>query len=305
MTAETMGQEIVFEVTKPKGTFSVFAKGILIGLGKAQGHLHGGATLTDFPRLRAAARDVEIDGSRIARFREVCGLPGDDAIAPPPYAEILFLDLLATIVTSKPFPVSPMGLIHIEQRITQHGLLKAGERADLDCRLAALRDTGKGIEADCTMEVRVGDELRWEGLATFLSRDMKAQGKGKTKDKRPPADAPSVEPVDVTVPDDTGRRYAKVSKDFNPHHLYPITAKLFGYKRPIAHGMWTLARAMGELDESWLSACPMSAVARFKTPILMPATVHILSVDTPEGKQIDVVNPKNGAPHLALSVTRG
>ena len=43
---------------------------------------------------------------------------------------------------------------------------------------------------------------------------------------------------------DTGIRYAKVSGDWNPHHLYPWSARLLGYRSPIAHGLWTLARAV-------------------------------------------------------------
>lgn len=154
------------------------------------------------------------------------------------------------------------------------------------------------------MEVRVAGDLRWEGVATFLSRDMKALG-GK-KSEAPKPEPPAGEPVIVQVPGDTGRRYAKVSKDYNPHHLYPITARLFGYKRPIAHGMWTLGRALAELGGDWLRACPLTAVARFRKPILLPATLHVhVTQSGTDARRIDVLDPRNASPHLILDVTRG
>ncbi len=47
-----------------------------------------------------------------------------------------------------------------------------------------------------------------------------------------------------TIPSDIGRRYAAVSGDSNPIHLYNFTAKLFGFPRAIAHGMWTKAKCL-------------------------------------------------------------
>lgn len=56
--------------------------------------------------------------------------------------------------------------------------------------------------------------------------------------------------IDMYIPKWTGIRYAKVSGDWNPHHLYPWSARLIGYKMPIAHGMWTLGRVIAEMKSS-------------------------------------------------------
>lgn len=47
---------------------------------------------------------------------------------------------------------------------------------------------------------------------------------------------------------DAGRKYAKVSGDYNPIHLTKWTASMFGFKRPIAHGMHTLALAVSAIQ---------------------------------------------------------
>lgn len=63
----------------------------------------------------------------------------------------------------------------------------------------------------------------------------------------------------------SGRLYAAVSGDWNPIHLWGWSARLMGLKRPIIHGMHTLARACAELEE----ACGRRVVAldgRFRAP---------------------------------------
>src|SRR5690606_2130019 len=46
---------------------------------------------------------------------------------------------------------------------------------------------------------------------------------------------------------DIATAYARVSGDRNPIHTSRVGARLFGYPRPIAHGMWTLARSLAAL----------------------------------------------------------
>lgn len=60
------------------------------------------------------------------------------------------------------------------------------------------------------------------------------------------------ETVEVQVDGDIGRRYAAVSGDYNPHHLYGWTARLIGYPRQIAHGMWTLSRCLSSVEREHL-----------------------------------------------------
>ena len=52
---------------------------------------------------------------------------------------------------------------------------------------------------------------------------------------------------DVAGARDVGRAYAEVSGDHNPIHTSRIGARLFGFPRPIAHGMWTQARCLAAL----------------------------------------------------------
>ncbi len=49
-----------------------------------------------------------------------------------------------------------------------------------------------------------------------------------------------------------GVQYGYISGDWNPHHLWPWSARLLGYRKPIAHGMWTMAKALSLLQTKGL-----------------------------------------------------
>ncbi|MEU9140825.1 MaoC/PaaZ C-terminal domain-containing protein [Streptomyces sp. NPDC048404] len=68
---------------------------------------------------------------------------------------------------------------------------------------------------------------------------------------------------------DVGRRYGAVSGDRNPIHLHPLTARLFGFPRAIAHGMWTVARCLAEYGPGQV----VEVRAEFRAPVLLPGAV--------------------------------
>lgn len=108
----------------------------------------------------------------------------------------------------------------------------------------------------------------------------------------------------MTVPGNTGVRYARVSGDYNPHHLWWFTARPFGYRRPIAHGMWTFARVLSEVLEGVDEEAPVHATTAFKRPLLMPSRIRIeaqrLTRDLTE-VQFAARDAKSGAPHPEMS----
>ena len=70
-------------------------------------------------------------------------------------------------------------------------------------------------------------------------------------------------------------RYAAVSGDVNPIHLHPLTARVFGFPRAIAHGMWTAARALAALQGRLPDA--LTYDVGFGRPLLLPSTVELLT----------------------------
>ena len=184
------------------------------------------------------ARDVDA-------YREVCGFP-DGPHLPLPFPQVAAAPLHIALFTHRAFPLPAMGLVHVYSEITQHRPIPCTAPMDVHCWMEGHRPARRGVEADLVTEVSVDGAPAWKSITTVLSMSGKGDGV-----KRDPVDVPSPPPcrsVTWSLPSDLGRRYARVAGDRNPIHMYPWTAKLFGFKRHIIHGMWLLARAVAEMD---------------------------------------------------------
>lgn len=108
--------------------------------------------------------------------------------------------------------------------------------------------------------------------------------------------------ITIEVPGDVGRRYARASGDYNPHHLFTLTARLVGFRRPIAQGMWTLARAIAELEATEPEVERVAVEGTFKRPVFMPGVMALrvgeADSDHEGGRPFEVFNPRRGEPHL-------
>jgi acyl dehydratase len=142
--------------------------------------------------------------------------------------------------------------------------------------------------------VSAGDdgEPAWTEASTYLRRERHPTGAPATAGEElgPPAEA-ELEEI-WRLPSDTGRRYAAASGDRNPIHLYPWTSRPFGFRRPIAHGMWTAARSLAELGGR-LPAAGTVEVA-FRAPVPLPGTVRFAA----GGTAFAVTSADGGRAHL-------
>lgn len=286
--------DVLIAMERPTPVPLVFGKGMWVALFRKQGQIDDDR-LEAIPRITVEMRGVRPDPDRVRAFACVCGFPDAEKTLPTPFPETMFLTLMARIFTSSHFPLSPLGLIHTDQTIVRHGPLEPGGTLDLTCRLTEVRRVERGVESTCTMEVARHDSLVWEGSARFLSRSRATRRRGR---KRPdPEEIPEPRRL-LEVPGDTGRRFARASSDYSPHHMTVLTARLLGFPRPIAHGMWTLSRALAELEREH----PMGSYrveAGFKRPILMPAKVALTYPERPDDAiPFSVYDPGRGTPHL-------
>ena len=88
-----------------------------------------------------------------------------------------------------------------------------------------------------------------------------------------------------------------MSGDRNPIHMHDVPAKLLGFPRTIAHGMWTKARCLAALESRLPRA--FAVEARFRKPVLLPSTVMFGAADEDGGAiRFAVRAARDGAPHL-------
>lgn len=249
-------------------------------------------TGSSLPDLVLTRHDVQVDRSRVAAYSEVCGFPLKETL-PITYPHLLAFPLHLAIMTDGSFPFPAIGTVHLENAITQHRAISPEERLQVTARPANLRPHPKGRVFDIVVDVHSAGELVWESTSTLLRL-----GRG---DKAAPASERTFEevpagPVTWRLGGDLGRRYAAVSGDHNPIHLYGITAKVFGFPRQIAHGMWSKARCLAALDGRLSDAVRVEV--SFRKPILLPGTVAFGSHRTGDTYAFSLTSPKSGAAHL-------
>jgi hypothetical protein len=166
-------------------------------------------------------------------------------------------------------------------------------------RATPVEDHPRGKQFSLISEVRVGDEMVWEEISTNLKRGSGSENGGKARDGELPKAEDLPATATWTLGGDLGRRYGSVSGDLNPIHVHPLTARLFGFKSAIAHGMWTKARCLGALQSRLPDAFTVEVA--FKKPIFLPAKVEFCEA-AEEGAAFDVKfgvrDPRKGRSHL-------
>ncbi|MGW4482502.1 MaoC family dehydratase [Amycolatopsis sp. NPDC004368] len=247
----------------------------------------GGSTL---PSTELVRPSVEISAAHVAAYTQVCGFRFSDEL-PATYPHMLAFGLQMALMTERGFPFPLLGLVHVANSITVRRPLSLSETFSVRVRAENLRPHEKGRQFDMVSELWAGTELAWSEVSTYLRRG------GSSSPSRPRATlVPPTPTAEWSVPADIGRRYAEVSGDRNPIHLHPLTARLFGFPRAIAHGMWTKAHALASFEGRLPAA--FTVAVRFKQPVLLPARAAFTAWSTEEGWAFELWQARKAKPHL-------
>ena len=275
-------------------TLPLYAKALLPalpGIGALPGVRHASGAVPDLVLER---KGVRCDAGHLEEYRDVCSFPLGSTL-PVTYPHMAAFGLHMALMTDTAFPFAPMGLVHLRNRIAQHRPIGTDESLTITVRADALRPHPKGQLIDLLTEATSDGELVWEETTTLFSRGR--SGAGPQAD---PAPLAGIEPPEGVVhwrcDGGLGRRYAAVSGDRNPIHLYPWTAKAFGFRSNIAHGMWTKARCLAALSNRLPEAFTVDV--EFRKPILLPATVVFGSSGDGQAVTFGVTGKSKPVTHL-------
>ncbi|MFI2436835.1 MaoC family dehydratase [Streptomyces sp. NPDC018693] len=228
----------------------------------------------EFPRTRLVLPGLRVDLARLAAYERVCGFAtGEDAL-PVTYPHVLGFPLAMRLMSGRDFPLPLLGLVHTSIDIRRYGDPTAAQAYELTVGVDGLAPHRRGTEATVTTEVRgEGGDVVWESRSTYLARhrtEHRGEARAEhTQEARTEPESPLPVLDEWRLAGDVGRRYGAASGDRNPIHLHPLTARLFGFPRAIAHGMWTVARCLAA------HGTPPAAHVRaeFRAPVLLPGTV--------------------------------
>jgi acyl dehydratase len=260
----------------------------------------------DTVRGKSEAREYAVDGAQLAAYAAATGdtRPGrvSGEVASPAFAFVPLTQLLFDVAAEVAGRLTPTGLVHTHQRFTARGPIVAGDRLQVDARVADLRSSRFGgvvtIVADTSREdgTRLGQQV-----VTAL-----VVGSSTVNPIEDPAHAPSdlagsggSKPAGGTlalaIDRDLPARYADASGDRNPIHLDAAFARAQGFPGPIVHGMCTLALTCHALEAlRGTEAEPAGLAIEFTRPVFPGDRLTVRWEDhaATGGYAFDVVNRK-------------
>ncbi|ALH95922.1 MaoC family dehydratase [Acinetobacter equi] len=249
------------------------------------------------PKAEYIVDSFQVNQDHLKAYNDVCGFENNGYI-PAIYLAVQSQSLQMHMMAKEAFPFAILGLVHIRNQVTQYRNIGTNETLTLSCKFGDLEPHDKGLQFDFITVAKVGNEVVMEGLTTYLSRQKMTESSVNKKSEVLESDFKNV--ADWYVSENTGRRYALVSGDFNLIHIHAVTAKAFGFKQAIAHGMWSNAKALSSL------ALPekYKADVFFRLPIFLPSDIQFLKAEEADVTHILIQSLKNKKPHMVGEIIK-
>ncbi|GAC70606.1 MaoC family dehydratase [Gordonia soli] len=254
------------------------------------------------PDTRYRLEDLRVDPDQLQAYTRATGQRFGPTL-PLTYPFVLQFPLVMATMVSSEFPFGAVGSVHLENVIHRRRQIRADEPLTIETRSENLREHRKGILIDIVSEISVGSELVVEQTGTFL-KQQRTSLSDEPRGPEPKATTPP--PPDSILAVDLGRirEYAAASGDRNPIHMSDLSAKAFGFPRAIAHGMWSAAAAVANVEAQLPD--DVTYTVRFGKPILLPAKVNLYTrrIDGHGNFDVSIRDRRKGFPHLTAT-TRG
>jgi len=254
------------------------------------------------PGRVGAVAELPIERSEVAAYAAVTGLRyGADV--PLTYPFVLTFPTVMSLLTGFDFPFPALGAVHVENHITAYRPIAVTDTVAVAVHAENLREHRRGMLVDLISEVCVGNDTAWQQVSTFLHQ----QRTSLSDEPRPEPPAPAkLRPPNAILRVSPGRirRYAAVSGDHNPIHTSAIGARLFGFPAAIAHGMFSAAAVLANVEGRLPDSVRYSV--KFGKPVVLPATPGVFIDRRDAGRDggwnIALRNLAKGYPHLTATV---
>ncbi|MGV0643811.1 MaoC/PaaZ C-terminal domain-containing protein [Mycolicibacterium sp. XJ2546] len=250
------------------------------------------------PDRTLTVEDVDIDAANVAAYANVTGLQFGDTV-PLTYPFALTFPTVMELITGFDFPFAAMGSVHIENHITQYRPIKVTDTVSVRVHAENMREHRRGLLVDIITDVNVGNEQAWHQVTTFLHQQRTSLS---DEPKPPPQKQPKLGPPNAVLRITPGeiRQYASVGGDHNPIHTNAVAAKLFGFPTVIAHGMFTAAAVLANIEGPLPDAVKYSV--KFAKPVVLPASAGLYVDRVSDGWDLTLRHLKKGDLHLTGTV---
>lgn len=225
------------------------------------------------PEIAVAINGFVFERDSVNRYNTCCGLPQDRL--PLPYLFVATQPAQLLLLTHPNVSLKLLGMIHTHVSFQQQTPLLIGKAYDFTLGVAECIQSEKGMEFELEGRFHLDGVYQAGYRSRCLLRSKQPVSDSRKKRNVPSSDAEAQSPAWETLETlmltpRIARGYAAVSGDYNPIHLHWLTAKPFGFRAPIIHGMYSAARMYAVLESP---VC--HAEFTFRRPAFLPSTVQL------------------------------
>ncbi len=203
------------------------------------------------PSLTLRCEGRTINAKALEQYVGVCQL-SKHRLMPILYPQVLVSPLQLSLLSRKEFPLNMLGAVHTRNQVVQFEPMSLDARFDTQVEIMEWRLLEKGLEFDLLNRLSRGDTVLWESTSTYFVKGAFGPAGRSDSDRKhgfkPLGITELEDPIEWHLSSDKGRKYARVTGDYNPIHVSRYAAKLLGFQRNLAHGLCVLATLLDKAD---------------------------------------------------------
>jgi len=229
--------------------------------------LRRGAVGDDIENMHRIYECPAIDKKHLESYKHT--FPGFVSEVPLTYFYLVAQRAHLALMLDDEFPWPLLGMVHVanDMKLLQPIDLNLPFRLEIEIKFPPRAGTRKRVRPSYSVLFFQKGECVVVCESTY---QVGGGQKGKSRGREENVELEGWSKIsDWHLMSDLGRRYAKLSGDFNPIHLHPWLSRWFGFARPIIHGMYSVARMQASLEAHL--AKPITALkVGFKRPVILP-----------------------------------
>lgn len=243
------------------------------------------------PNIPTLVFNTKCNQKQLKQYKNICNDTTNQSTLPPLYPQILAFRLHLELLLNKQLPFPVMGLVHRNNHVDYFSPISLTDDMTIKVGLDQYDENNKGINCTVFTQVYVDGNLKWQARSTYFYRKRKTIASNARTLKNTKILKETHNVTTWSLPANLGRQYAKITGDLNPIHLYALSAKLFGFKQTIIHGMCMAAKATAQAQPVKLTF-PHHVYIEFNKPVYLPdeivftQTKHDFSICPIIGQQV-------------------
>ncbi|MFA9290209.1 MAG: MaoC/PaaZ C-terminal domain-containing protein [Solirubrobacteraceae bacterium] len=278
----------IIEIDNSNNTALTFIKGLTT---KRSGDLKS------YPKIVVRSSSFDFDQKKVDYFAKLAGFKSDSKILPSIYIHLIGFKLQMELIFHEDFPFPAMGMVNISNKAIQLRPFTLNEIKKVECYLEEPKEHSRGFVY--TVVSKVYDEnniIISENYAKQLKILKKSENNSSAKKEFKAIEGNERE---FSYYANSGRSFSKVSGDINPIHLFALTAKLFGFKKQIAHGMFSSSRILAQLEKETPLLNSFEFYTEYKQPIFLPSKSKFITQKKADNEiAFELVNSEKKKPHV-------